>query len=190
MYQKTELQRGMNEFILKPELLADGMAEIELIRPHLQVCLAPKTNRKKQGAAALRTGEHGGVDSSSPQSRIALNDSAKILYNWLGPQPSRIRMLMTFQAQGGMSFVALAHHKCAQAFRNHGNAEHQQGEGSPVVPLAEFQDVPAEYIVSTVTVPLDNSYSSVAKKTKTKSPGHSSSTCVWQRRDRVGRPRW
>ena len=47
-------------------------------------------------------------------------------------------MLMTYQAQGGLSFVALAHHRCAQAFCSHGNTEHLDGR-DPSVTLEEFQ---------------------------------------------------
>ena len=131
----------MNEFVLKSHLLTELMAEINKIQPHLETCLAPKTNRKKQGASALRTGDISSTPSAPARSQEDLAASAKALYEWLGPEKNRIRMLMTFQAQGGLSFVALAHHKCAQAFRNNGNAAHTQENRNPEVTLKEFQEV-------------------------------------------------
>ena len=126
----------MNEFIMKPDLLQEVLAEINKIKPHLEVCLAPKMARKKHGSSALRTGEATALAVTRDKS--SLDASAAELYKWLGPGQSRVRMLMTYQAQGGLSFVALAHHRCAQAFCSHGNTEHLDGR-DPSVTLEEFQ---------------------------------------------------
>ena len=51
-------------------------------------------------------------------------------------EPSRIRMLATWQSAGGLSFVSVCHHRAAQCFRYHGNSEH----GGTTVSLEEFQE--------------------------------------------------
>ena len=131
----------MNRFVMKASLFDELMTEINMVQPHLERCLAPKLSRKKEGASALRTGDgSGGGSSATPRSPTDLAASAKALYDWLGPGTSRIRMLMLFQAQGGLSFVAFSHHKCAQAFRSQGNSMHAQIHSQEVT-LEDFQDV-------------------------------------------------
>ena len=130
----------MNRFVMKPSLYDELMAEIEVVQPHLEKCLAPKASKKKEGASALRTGDGlGGGANPTARNSSELAASAKVLYDWLGPGSSRIRMLMTFQAQGGLSFVAFSHHKCAQAFRAQGNAMHGHIQSAGVT-LEEFQE--------------------------------------------------
>ena len=118
------------------ELLREIMEGITRIHHNLEVRLAPKGQRAKAGASALRAGHAAAAPQRQDPGRVA--ESAKALYEWRGPKPSKIRMLMTFQSQGGLSHVALAHYKVAQAFRACGNAAH--GTGSEEVPLKEFQD--------------------------------------------------
>ena len=68
----------MNEFIMKPDLLQEVLAEIKKIKPHLEVCLAPKVARKKHGSSALRTGEATALAVTREKS--SLDASAAELY--------------------------------------------------------------------------------------------------------------
>ena len=131
----------MNRFVMKVSLYEELMAEMDMVQPHLERCLALKARRKKDGASVLRTGDGLGCGSNATaRNPSELATSAKALYEWFGPGTSRIRMLMTFQAQGGLIFVAFSHHKCAQAVRGQGNVMHAQIHSQEVT-LEEFQDV-------------------------------------------------
>ena len=68
-----------------------------------------------------------------------LKADTKLVYDWLDvKQKSYIRMVMQWQACGGLSFVSATHHRGAQCFRYEGNALHDNKK-SKVVSLEEFQ---------------------------------------------------
>ena len=114
-------------------------AEIAKILPSLEYCLAPKKVSEKSGAASLRSTAQvsEGFKQKDPKD---LKVHAKAVYEWLDTtKVSRIRMLMQWQASGGLSFVSSTHHRGAQCFRYYGNSEHDGGIKNEVS-LAEFQE--------------------------------------------------
>ena len=113
--------------------------EIERILPSLQFCLAPKKEYEKKGAASLRSGATSTVAKTVSKDPAELDKHSKILYEWLDIKPkSRIRMMMNWQAAGGLSFVACTYHRGTQCFRYFGNSTHE-ADGQEVS-LKEFQD--------------------------------------------------
>ena len=102
-------------------------AEIDTILPSLQYCLAPqKAKVSKAGSSSLRSGIRESSDQAQKETS-QLDVHAKILYEWLDKSKvSRIRMLLTWQSAGGLSYVASVHHRAAQCFRYHGNTLHNK----------------------------------------------------------------
>ena len=66
-----------------------------------------------------------------------LNASAKILYDWVRVKQSRLRMLLGWQASGGLPYVSATHLMGVQCFLAHGNKYH--GDSGNTVCLEEFQ---------------------------------------------------
>ena len=138
LYQRKPAILQQNERMLKDEFVKGFYSEIESLLPPLKYCLAPKKVGEKKGASALRSG---GIveeeDSSSMKSATQLDDHAKVLYDWFSRKPSYVRMLMNWQAQGGLPHVSATHHLAATCFINYGNKYHNGTEVS--VSLSEFQ---------------------------------------------------
>ena len=67
-----------------------------------------------------------------------LNEHGKKVYDWMNQKVSRIRMLQSWQASAGMSFVAHAHHRVAHCFITDGNKHHADKSGT-AVSLQEWQ---------------------------------------------------
>ena len=129
-----------NESILKDNMFKELHTKINKFLPGLGYCLAPKKEVMKSGAAVLRAGavvsDPGARATVSARSAEGLGKHSKALYDGVKLTCSRVRMLMTWQASGGLSYVAPVHHRGAQCFVNHGNLKHD-GQGGEVS-LREF----------------------------------------------------
>ena len=138
-YQETEKGRKQNKVIMKEAMYEEFYEEIGRIKPAVAYCLAPKKVSEKGGAASLRAAACPSMPKSEEKNPEQLANHAKTLYDWLSvEETSRIRMMMLWQACGGLSFVVSVHHRMTQCFRYHGNSKH---EGSTtVVSLLEFQE--------------------------------------------------
>ena len=73
-----------------------------------------------------------------------LDKHAQVLYEWVGnTQPSKVRLIMYWQSQGGLSYVANVHHRMTQAFVACGETKHvgeqQNVAGAGMVTLETFQ---------------------------------------------------
>ena len=135
-YQKEDTTRTQNLALLNAQKCKELYDEIDRVLPSLEYCLAPKKQSDKKGVASLRSSSEVSVPESKPTEELCKHGS--ILYDWLSAEkPSRIRMLMNWQAAGGLPFVASVHHLCSRLFIEVGNSMH--GEGNPSgVTLEEF----------------------------------------------------
>ena len=139
-HNMSDVVQGHNKKILNEKLLADLNEEMKGLLPALEYCLAPKKEyTKKAGASSLRSGSITSlVQATSTRENEQLNKYAEQIYGWLDTEKkSFIRLLMNWQAAGGLSFVACTHHRATQCFRYCGNAEHD--ETKKEVSLEEFQ---------------------------------------------------
>jgi len=116
-YQNENVNKVRNKMILNVQMFDQVYAEIDKILPSVIVCLAPRKYAEKTGANLLRSsGSQTGTIAGRPQSE--LEKHAKILYDWLDvKQVSRIRMLMNWQAAGGLAYVTSCHHRGVQCYR-------------------------------------------------------------------------
>ena len=136
-YQKEEETKRQHAWVLKETLFAELYAEIDRLQPSLEYCLAPKKQAEKKGSASLRASAE--VSAAPSKDEKELLKHASILYEWLSlTTVSRIRMLMNWQAAGGLSFVASVHHLCATCFKHEGNSLHDEST-TRSVSLQEFQ---------------------------------------------------
>ena len=132
-------EKDKNQKILKENIYAEAMMELDGILPSVEYLLAAKKEVEKSGAAALRGRASKASDVAGSKDDAELDRHAKILYEWMGTsKPSRIRGIMHWQAKGGLSFVASVHHRCLQCFLYHGNSLHVD-KGRKHVTLEEFQ---------------------------------------------------
>ena len=112
--------------------------------PRLLVSCLPSSIALRQKKEAARTGAAGlrSSVSDAPVSQRTpelLDEHAKTIYDWLDTgKPSRIRMLVHWQAAAGMSFVAAVYHRGTQAFRYQGNSLHDCNVET-TVSLEDFQ---------------------------------------------------
>ena len=132
--------KAQNEFVLSKSVCKELYEEIKIILPSLDYCLAPqKPSKKKSGAASLRSGGVSALDqpvlARTPED---LDKHGKILYDWITKDSSRIRMLMTYQSAGGLSFVASCHYRATRCYRLFGNSIHTPG--TPEVALKQWQE--------------------------------------------------
>ena len=134
--QLTPERKYQNEKVLNSGMFTELYSEIEAIFPALEYCLAPKKEFEKKGAAGMRSGATQVVsDVKDPK---LLQQHAKTLYEWLDlEKPSRVRMLLHWQALGGHSYVASVYHRAAQVFRYHGNTN--QEVSGQTISLEQFQ---------------------------------------------------
>jgi len=137
--QKDPEQKKRNDFVLKPEVVTELYQEIDDVVEHLQNCLAPKKGYKaKEGAASLRSsGTLQLSEGDATVDEVKILASAKVVYEWLTKKQSRVRMLINWQAEGGLSFCASIHHRAARCFVSHGNQYHDKERSD--VTLEEFQ---------------------------------------------------
>ena len=137
-YQLQPETKRKNTVLLNDELLKEVYAEIERLLPSLVYCLAPKKINPKTGSSSLRAS---GMESEAPvstKSEAELDKHAQVVYDWLDKtKVSRIRMLMNWQACGGLSFVASVYHRSGQCFRYHGESLHEGKRDE--VSLEDFQ---------------------------------------------------
>ena len=138
-YQEREQVKKTNKFIMKEKVYEEFYDELKRVKPAVVYCLAPKKVSAKVGASSLRSAASSGSVSEGTKSPEELDEHAKTLYEWLDVcRTSRIRMMVMWQAAGGLPFVVSAHHRATQCFRYYGNVKHS-GLGREVS-LSEFQD--------------------------------------------------
>jgi hypothetical protein len=137
-YQKTEGMQKQNKFIIKEEIYSQLYKEIEAVHGYATYCLASKkAYAKKGGGSSLRSS----VSFAKPEekkSMTELNDQAKQLYKWMTLKTSRLRMIMLWQAGGGLPYVAGTHLYGMRCFIDFGNACHSKNEKT--ISLEEFQE--------------------------------------------------
>ena len=112
--------------------------EIEYISKCGQYCLAGKKGYTKQGGANLRGGVSFEADTSKKDPEV-LRQQAKILYDWINLPQSRLRMLISWQASGGLAFVSGVHLLGMQCFLKLGNSKHDAA--GDIVSLEDFQEL-------------------------------------------------
>ena len=124
--------------MLKDEIFTQLYKEIDLIYESATYCLAgKKAYSKKNGGGGLRSG----VSFSQPSEKkkdIELKTQAEKMFVFLTLPKSRLRMLMGWQAGGGLPYVAGTHLFGMRCFVKFGNASHNHGDKT--VSLEEFQD--------------------------------------------------
>ena len=135
-YRKEVTIKKQNEGILNEKKCKELYDEIDKVLPSLEYCLAPKKVSEKKGSSSLRSSAEVSINETKPTEELCQH--AKVLYDWLSAErPSRIRMLMNWQAAGGLSFVSSVHHLCTSCFRELGNSMHDTNEAK--VTCEEFQ---------------------------------------------------
>ena len=130
-----------NKLMLSEKLYKEFDEEMQLIGPSFKYCLASKKDYKpKDGASSLRSGRNSSVSQTTEtKDNAKLEKHAAAIYEWMDVKKvSRIRMVMNWQAAGGLSFVTATHHRATQCFRYVGNMKHD--ENKKEVSLEEFQD--------------------------------------------------
>jgi hypothetical protein len=135
-YQNTDRMKTQNEFILKEEIYTQLYKEIDMIFAAAVYCLAGKKQYIKKGASGLRTAVS--FEQVTKKSTETLKAHAQILYRWIGTKQSRLRMLMAYQAAGGLAYVSGTHLLGVQCFLSFGNTYHD-GQGDKTVSLEAFQ---------------------------------------------------
>ena len=87
---------------------------------------------------SLRVSVGPGHVSGEVKTPELLDSHAKVLYYWVGATTLRVRMVMMWQAAGGLSHVVSAHHRATHCFVYHGNVKHEGP--AQEVSLTEFQE--------------------------------------------------
>ena len=138
--QQSVSQRENNVFLMLPDRLSCLYDEIDRILPSLEYCLAPKRSSSESGSSALRSWVAVSETSSSAKDPSELDRHAGLLYDWLDIKAaSYIRMVRAWHAGGGLSFVALVHHRATQCFLYYGNSLHQSASQNYIT-LNDFQE--------------------------------------------------
>ena len=140
-HNQSEQISKANKLILSEKLYKELDDEMQSIGPSFKYCLAPKKDYKpKDGASSLRSGSISSVSQTTEKKNNAeLEKHAAAIYEWMDvKKPSRIRMVMNWQAAGGLSFVAATHHRATQCFRYVGNIKHDDNKRE--ISLEEFQN--------------------------------------------------
>ena len=125
---------------MKPDVFDSFYREIDDMIPAFTYCLAEKKEKAPSGCSALRSKASQDEGMQQANREVAtLKTKTKKVCDWLQlDQKSYIRMVMSWQACGGLSFVSSTHHRGAQCFKYEGNALHDD-KTSKVVSLEEFQ---------------------------------------------------
>ena len=131
-YQRREEVKKENKKVMQEDIRKKMYEEIDKVYDALDYVCA---ERKKKGASSLRARVDD--DVSEPKSETKLQDSAKIVYEWLQQKKSYVRLVHQWQAAGGLSFVANVYNTGMQAFLEHGNEG--CGKEGDAIPLAVFQ---------------------------------------------------
>ena len=126
-----------NEFILKAEIYTQLYKEIDLIFDAAVYCLAGKKQYKKPDASGLRSAVS--FEQKATKSEELLRKHAQTLYRWCTLKQSRLRMLIGWQAAGGLPYVSGTHLLGVQCFLSCGNTYHDSTE-SKTVSLEVFQN--------------------------------------------------
>ena len=84
--------------------------------PVFKQCLAPKKGRSSIGGASALRGSIQLAESAPSVKESDIKASAKKLYAWVTAPKSKIRMLASYQAAGGLSFVTYVYHRSVHAF--------------------------------------------------------------------------
>ena len=130
-YQKDSSVKKQNLAILNTSKCQELYNEIDDVLPSLEYCLAPKKSSERKGSSSLRSSAEVSITETKPKEKLCKH--AKKLYDWLSiEKPSRTRMLMNWQAAGGLSFVASVHHLCTSCFKQLGNSMHDDGSVAEV----------------------------------------------------------
>ena len=82
------------------------------------------------------------VSDSGPEKEVSdelLEKNSKIVYEWMTSMSKRsyVRMLHTYQANGGMSYVTNVYNICTSAFLEVGESKHRS-EGDQSISLETF----------------------------------------------------
>ena len=85
----------------------------------------------QNGALSLRRGVSA-VHPVEPKSIPEINRHAKVVYEWIKRPKSYIRIIHSWQAAGGLSFVANVCHISMQCFFEYGESKHSTSSGSSV----------------------------------------------------------
>ena len=126
-----------NKFILKDEIYTQLYKEIDAIYESAVYCLAEKKQYTKKGASSLRNAVS--FDKAPKKSQEILKGHAEKVYRWITAKQSRLRMLMGWQAAGGLPYVSGTHLLGVQCFLSCGNTYHD-GQGDKNVSLEVFQN--------------------------------------------------
>ena len=103
-----------------------------------RVLSGTEESKRKKGSSSLRSSADVSISENKPDNELSKH--AKILYDWVSiEKPSRIRMLMNWQAAGGLSFVSSVHHLCACCFSHLGNSMNDDTNEKKVT-CEEFQN--------------------------------------------------
>lgn len=138
-YQKRVDIKKQNQYLLQDNQCTELYAEIDLVYPSLEFCLAPKKVFARAGSSALRSGATASevVVDGMVKTTEELDRHAKKLYEWVNQPKSAIRRIMVWQAAGALPYVASVHHLATQCFLTNGN-EYHEGSGE-AVSLNDFQ---------------------------------------------------
>ena len=131
-YQRREEVKKENKKVMQEDIRKKMYDEIDKVYDALDYVCA---ERKKKGTSSLRARVED--DVSEPKSETKLQDSAKIVYEWLHQKKSYVRLVHQWQAAGGLSFVANVYNTGMQAFLAHGNEG--CGKDGDAIPLSVFQ---------------------------------------------------
>ena len=131
-YQRREEVKKENKKVMQEDIRKKMYEEIDKVYDALDYVCA---ERKKKGTSSLRARVED--DVSEPKSETKLQDSAKIVYEWLQQKKSYVRLVHQWQAAGGLSFVANVYNTGMQAFLLHGNEKSETGSHS--ISLEVFQ---------------------------------------------------
>jgi len=136
-YQKSDIIKKQNEFIMKPDVYDQVYKEIDYIYEAAVYCLAGKKKVSKDGAASLRSGVSFEENAGKGKESDRIKENAKILYDWIRLDKSRLRMLIVWQSSGGLAFVSGTHLLGVQCFLSFGGKYH---EDKPSVSLEAWQE--------------------------------------------------
>ena len=136
-YQKTEQKKAQNQAIMKEEIFDQLYREIDLVFTYATYCLAGKKQYIKKGASSLRSGVS--LDQTEEKrTDTDLKKNAELLYKLINLEKSKLRMIMGWQASGGLPYVAGTHLYGMRCFVSYGNTCHDKGEKT--VSLEDFQE--------------------------------------------------
>ena len=111
--------------------------EIDMILPSALYILAAKKQYTKKGASSLRKSVSFDVEASQAKDPQSLKLHASRVYKLVNMEKSWIRMLLSWQAGGGLPYVCNTHFLGVQCFVQYGN-KHHSGTSLHAVSEQEF----------------------------------------------------